>query len=235
MMKTLSVVIPCYNEEKTLKILLDRIDSADFGSWKKEVIIVDDGSKDRSRSILESYRDKPGYHLIFRDTNGGKGVAERDGIAKAAGDYIILQDADLEYDPREIKKLLDVVDTTNAPVVFGSRNLGRGWYRKGFFLVSLGVLVSTKFINLLYNVRLTDAWTCYKLFSRKVARDARFIGAGFEADYLFIGEIASCGFPIIEVAITHAPRSIAEGKKIRYRDGIRSMALLAKHRLTHRR
>jgi len=236
MPKTVSVIIPCYNEEATIEQLLDRVAKADFGSWKKEIIVVDDGSKDRSREILSAYMDKPGYLIIFHAKNRGKGDAERTAIAEANGDYMIMQDADLEYDPAEIKKLLDVVDKTGAQIVFGSRNAETHWHRiKDFFTISIGVWVSTHFVNVLYGTRLTDAWTCYKLFSREVSQKAKFIGSGFEADYLFIGDASAAGYKIVEVPISHAPRTVEEGKKIRYMDGIRSMYLLLLHRLIHLR
>lgn len=235
-MKTVSVVIPCYNEETTIEELLERVENADFGSWQKEIIVVDDGSKDSTRTKLEKYREKPGYTIIFQPKNGGKGVAEKAGIAAATGDYIALQDADLEYNPQEIKKMLEVVEKTHAPIVFGSRNMDSAWKRaKNFLGISIGVWVSTIWVNLLYGTRLTDAWTCYKVFSKEVAQKAKFIGNGFEADYLFIGDAVAKGFPIVEVAISHSPRTQAEGKKIRYKDGIRSMTLLLMHRLAHLR
>lgn len=236
MAHTVSVVIPCYNEEATIAELLKRVEAADFGGWEKEIVVVDDGSRDGTRKILDAYRTKPMYTIIFQPKNGGKGVAEKAGIAAAAGDYIALQDADLEYNPQEIKKMIDVVEKTGAPIVFGSRNLESHWNRaKDFLAISIGVRVSTIWVNLLYGTKLTDAWTCYKLFSREVAQKAKFIGDGFEADYIFIGDAAVKGFPIAEVAITHKPRTAKEGKKIRYMDGIRSMLLLLMHRLVHLR
>lgn len=236
MQRTVSIVIPAYNEQATIEELLRRVEAADFGGWQKEIVVVDDGSRDKTREILSAYRGKSGYQIIFQAKNGGKGVAERAGIAAATGDYVILQDADLEYNPAEIKKLLDVVDATGAPIVFGSRNVETHWHRiRDFFAISVGVWGSTHFVNLLYGTRLTDAWTCYKLFSREVAHTARFIGPGFEADYLFIGDASVKGYPIVEVPISHAPRTVEEGKKIRYGDGIRSMWLLLLHRLAHLR
>ncbi len=236
MAKTVTVIIPCYNEEATIQELLNRVERADFGDWRKEILVVDDGSKDRSREILSGYKHKAGYKIILHEKNGGKGQAERTAIAHAAGDYLALQDADLEYDPREIKQLLDVVDQQGAQVVFGSRNFHTAWHRlQSYFGISIGVWVSTKFVNLLYGTKLTDAWTCYKLFSREVSQHAHFIGRGFEADYLFIGEVAANGYKIVEVPISHAPRSVEEGKKIRYKDGLYSMWLLFLHRLAHLR
>jgi dolichol-phosphate mannosyltransferase len=225
MARTLSIIIPCYNEQETITALLERVHTVDIGAWQKEIIIVDDGSKDGTRDILESYRNRTGYSVIFREHNGGKGAAERDGIERATGDYILIQDADLEYDPADYMKLLAVVEETNAPIVFGSRNITNGWIREGALLVSLGVKVSTELVNFLCGTKLTDAWTCYKLFSKEVAKKAKFIGNGFEADYLFIGEAALAGFPIVEVPITYTPRTYEEGKKIRYKDGLRSMVL----------
>lgn len=234
--RTLSVIIPCYNERATIRELLARVERADFGKWEKEILIVDDGSRDGTREILEGYKSKPGYKVIFHEKNSGKGAAERTAISHATGDYLVLQDADLEYDPSEIRKLLAVVEETGAPIVFGSRNLNTHWHRiKDFFAISIGVWGSTKFVNLLYGTHLTDAWTCYKLFSKEVSRKAHFIGNGFEADYLFIGDAVAQGFPIVEVSVHHAPRTVQEGKKIRYKDGIYSMFLLLSHRLTHLR
>lgn len=236
MSKTVSVIIPCYNEEATIEELLSRVERANFGHWQKEIIVVDDGSKDSTRARLEPYRNKPGFKIVFQQKNGGKGVAEKAGISAATGDYLALQDADLEYNPQEIKKLLDVVDATNASIVFGSRNMESHWNRaRNFFAISVGVWASTHWVNMLYGTRLTDAWTCYKVFSREVAHKAKFIGDGFEADYLFIGDAAVKGFSITEVPITHTPRTVEEGKKIRYKDGIRSMTLLLLHRLAHLR
>lgn len=236
MSRTVSIIIPAYNEEATIEELLRRVEAADFGSWRKEIIVVDDGSRDRTREILAAYQGREGYRIILQAKNGGKGVAERAGIAAATGDYVALQDADLEYDPREIKVMLEEVERTGAPIVFGSRNLKTHWHRaRKFFTISVGVYVSTLWVNLLYGTNLTDAWTCYKLFSREVARRARFIGDGFEADYLFIGDATVKGYPIVEVPISHAPRTVEEGKKIRYADGFYSMWQLLLHRLAHLR
>lgn len=236
MTRTVTVIIPCYNEEATIAELLRRVEAADFGDWKKEILVVDDGSKDRSREILAKYKSRPGYTIVFHEKNGGKGEAERTAIKQARGDYLVLQDADLEYDPEEIGKLLAEVEKNGAQVVFGSRNFHTAWHRvQSYFGISIGVWMSTKFVNILYGTHLTDAWTCYKLFSKEVASKAHFIGRGFEADYLFIGEVAVNGYEIVEVPISHAPRSVEEGKKIRYMDGIRSMTLLLLHRLIHLR
>lgn len=233
MARLLSIIIPSFNEERTIDAILTRVIKTDIGLWKKEIIIVDDGSTDTTRTILERYSTHPECKVIFQKHNGGKGVAERAGIAVAQGDYIILQDADLEYDPNDYRKLLAVVEATNAPIVFGSRLAKETENIKRPFGIWLGVRVSTLFINLLYGLHLTDAWTCYKLFSKEVARRARFIGNRFEADYLFIGEAASKGFRILEVPISYTPRSAAEGKKIRYQDGLYAMALLSLHWITH--
>ncbi len=234
-MKKVSVIIPCYNEEATIVELLSRVENADFGDWQKEIIVVDDGSSDGTRGLLNDYKDKPEYRVIFHEKNKGKGGVERTAIEVASGDYLVIQDADLEYNPIEIKKLLDHVDNTGAHVVFGSRNLDGAWKRayNGFFYISIGVWFSTKVINVLYGLKLTDAWTCYKLFSKEVSKKAKFIGNGFEADYIFIGEVAVSGYDIDEVLISHEPRTVEEGKKIRYADGLKSLHLIIKHRLSN--
>ena len=230
-MKKISIIIPCYNERRTIKEILRRVRNADLLGWEKEIIVVDDCSIDGTRDMLKEYEGR--VKVFYQDKNGGKGTAVKRGLAEAGGDYMIIQDADLEYDPEEIKVMLLALDEGKGDVVYGSRNLSPHKKRAGFFIHRMGVWCITKLLNLLYGLNLTDAWTCYKLFPKDVAGD--FAVGGFESELLFTAAIARRGFKIIEVPISHNPRDIAHGKKIRYRDGLKSMGLLLADRLSHLR
>ncbi|MEA2701851.1 MAG: hypothetical protein QOE22_560 [Candidatus Parcubacteria bacterium] len=223
-MRTLSIVIPCYNERATVRTLLERVLAAKFPEgWEREVIVVDDASTDGTRELLEDI-DLP-VRVILRSENGGKGTALVDGFKEAKGTHILIQDADLEYDPDDIGTLLAAVDDSPITVVYGSRNLHPG-PRKGSFTLRAGVWFLTKLVNVLYRVQLTDVNTCYKLFPREAA--SLFRRGGFEADILFDPALIRAGYRIKEVPISYSARTVAEGKKIKYRDGVHAaFALLA--------
>lgn len=229
-MKKLSIVIPCYNESKTIRELLRRVENAPMPGWGREIIVVDDGSHDGTRDILKEHASR--MKVLLQATNGGKGTAVRTGLARATGEYVLIQDADLEYDPGEIKNLLAVLGQGKADVVYGSRNI-HPTKREGFLISRAGVWFITKLMNVLYGLSLTDAWTCYKLFPREAQSD---FGAGhFESELLFTAALARRGYRFAEVAISHNPRPIAEGKKIRYRDGIYAIIVILLDRLVHLR
>ncbi len=230
MMKKLSIIIPCYNESKTVRELLRQVEQAQTPGWEKEIIIIDDCSFDSTRDILKDYESR--LKVIYQEKNGGKGTAVRSGLAEATGEYALIQDADLEYNPAEIKNLLDVVNSGSADVVYGSRNL-HPTKRGGFFIARLGVWFITKLINFLYGLKLTDVWTCYKLFPREAGPD--FTGGHFESELLFTAALARRGYKFREVAISHNPRSIEEGKKIRYRDGIYAIFVIIFDKLLYLR
>lgn len=217
-MRKLSIIIPCYNESRTIEELLNRVVRAQLPNWEREILVVDDGSTDGTREILRSL-DLP-LTLLFQEKNGGKGTAVRAGIARAVGDYIIVQDADLEYDPEQIQKLLRVVDSGAADVVHGSRTL-ICQKKVGPATLRLGVWFLTQLVNVLYHLKLTDLCTCYKLFPRE-AGDA-FASGGFVPDMLLTPALARRGYRFAEVPITYDPRTAAEGKKIRYRDGFQAV------------
>ena len=223
----LSIIIPVYNEEKTLETLLSQVENAQI-DCEKEIILVDDFSKDGTRDILKKYQDK--HVVYYRSSNGGKGSAVRDGLKIATGDYCIIQDADLEYDPSEINSLLKLVDEDHRTVVFGSRNLHHE-KREGFILSRLGVWVITKMTNVLYGLGLTDIWTCYKLFPSH--KKDLFVGGQFDSEILFTLDLAHRGMVFKEAPISHNPRSIEEGKKIRYRDGFKAIFVILSHKLLH--
>lgn len=227
-MKKLSIIIPCYNESKTIEIILHRVEKASFPKWEREIIVVDDCSIDGTRNILKKYENR--IKIIYQSQNGGKGTAVRRGLQEAAGDYIIIQDADLEYNPDEIKNLLSALDSGYGDVIFGSRNLHHK-KRSGFRAPRLGVWFITKLLNAFYGIHLTDAWTCYKLFPQEVK--GNFQDGGFDSELLFTAALARRGLKIFEVPISHKPRDFSEGKKIRHRDGIHAIFLLIGDRLLH--
>lgn len=213
MSRTLSIVIPCYNEAQTIKKLLDKVFAVDLGGWQKEIIIVDDCSTDGTRDIVRGYRDRA--TVLLQEKNGGKGSAVRAGLAKVAGEYVLLQDADLEYEPSDIPALLHALD--HADIVYGSRNL-RPREREGAYIPRAGVWLITKLINTLHGLSLTDVWTCYKLFPAAASNDFR--AGRFESELLFTAALARRGYRFAEVPISYHPREFSDGKKIRYRDGI---------------
>lgn len=215
-MNILSIVIPCYNEKATILELLRRVLAVELpAGWKKEVIVVDDASTDGTRTLLTEAKFP--ITLLLRDKNGGKGSALQLGLAKATGTYCIIQDADLEYDPQDIPQLVRALGYKGTTVVYGSRNLHHT-QRRGFFVQRAGVWVITQLINTLHGLRMTDVWTCYKLFPRN---EAGLLPPGrFESELLFTVALARRGHRFAEVPISHHPRDAAHGKKIRYRDGV---------------
>ena len=226
----LSIIIPAFNEEQNIESILRKIEKVDFGGVQKEVIIVDDGSKDGTRQILKNYEDK--YKIIYHLKNLGKGAAVRSGFKEASGDYAIIQDADLEYDPEDIKKMIRKAEEENADVVYGSRRLGAetkknpkaGWHYHlaGKFLTILA--------NLLYGIHITDEPTCYKMVSRGVLDKITLKARGFEFCPEITAKIGRLKFPIFEVPISYSPRSVKEGKKIKLKDGIIAAWTLVKYR-----
>lgn len=229
MLRKLSIIIPCYNERETIRELLRRVEQVRLPNWEKEIIVVDDGSNDGTGELLRSFAHR--IIVIAQPKNQGKGWAVRRGLGEATGNYCLIQDADLEYDPNEITRLIQGLEEGRGNVIYGSRNLLRRRKRTELLIPRFGVWTITKLLNVLYHLSLTDAWTCYKLFPVCVARD--FPTGGFEAELLFTAALARRGLSIHEVPISHHPRSISQGKKIRYRDGIRALLALLGDRLSH--
>jgi glycosyltransferase involved in cell wall biosynthesis len=227
MTRTLSILIPCYNEARTVETLLEKIFKVELAGWRKEIIIIDDYSTDGTRDILKRYTDRT--TVLLREKNGGKGSAVRAGLAHATGEYILLQDADLEYEPSDISVLLNALD--RAEVVYGSRNL-RPRERAGAYIPRAGVWVITKLINAFYRLSLTDVWTCYKLFPAEAAADFR--SGRFESELLFTAALARRGYRFTEVPISYHPREVSEGKKIRILDGLWAIIVIVMDRLTHK-
>lgn len=213
-MHKISIIIPCYNEARTIEEILRRVASVSFPGWEREIVVIDDGSTDGTREILRTLTLP--MTVLFQERNGGKGTAVRRGLEEATGQYVVIQDADLEYDPRDIQTLLQPIKKGVADVVYGSRTLERK--QKGRVVLRSGVWVLTKLVNILYGLHFTDVCTCYKLFPREAADAVAF--GGFESDILLGPALSRRGYRFVEVPISYRPRSFAEGKKIRYRDGL---------------
>ncbi len=219
----ISVVIPTYNEAKTVVELVSRVAAVEM---EKEIIIVDDGSTDGTRELLKKMGEtQKDLKVLYHDQNRGKGATLRTGFGAATGDIIVIQDADLEYDPREYKVLLAPILDGRADVVYGSRFLG-GPHRVLFFWHYVGNKILTLISNALTNINLTDMETCYKVFRRQVLskivlKSNRF---GFEPEFTI--KIAKKGFKVYEVPISYSGRDYSEGKKITWKDGIAAIVAL---------
>lgn len=213
----ISIVIPVYNEVKTIDEIIRRVQQVDV---KKEVIIVDDGSIDGTCELLKEIpQSQEDVKVIFHNCNQGKGAALRTGFATVTGDVIIIQDADLEYDPREYTKLLEPILDGRADVVYGSRFLG-GPHRVLFFWHYIGNRFLTLLSNILTNLNLSDMETCYKVFRRQVLNEITLKSNRFGFEPEFTAKVAKKGFRIYEVPISYSGRTYSEGKKITWRDGI---------------
>ena len=223
----LSVIIPCYNEQRTILTILERVQAVAIA---KEIIIVDDGSTDGTRELLAALVvDLPGITVLFHEGNRGKGAAVATGLARAIGRIVIIQDADLEYDPEEYGAVIAPILAGEAQVVYGSRNLQPNHYSYRSFY--WGGRLVTLVANLLYGSRLTDEATCYKAFALPVIQGLHLVSAGFEFCPEVTAKVFRQGYAIREVPISYHARPREEGKKIRASDGLRAIWTLLKYRV----
>lgn len=229
----LSIVIPCYNEINTIETILQQISRVELpGELEREIVIVDDCSTDGTRDYLKTLEQTPGYVIVFQPRNRGKGAALRTGFARTSGDFVLVQDADLEYEPQEYAKLLKPMLDGKADVVYGSRFVGGESHRVLYFWHSLGNRFLTLFSNMFTDLNLSDMEVCYKLFKREVLEkitltEDRF---GFEPEVTAkIARLKDCS--IYEVGISYYGRTYEEGKKIGWKDGLRAVYVICKYGL----
>ncbi|RMF03508.1 MAG: glycosyltransferase family 2 protein [Chloroflexi bacterium] len=224
----LSIVIPCYNEIDTIETILEQVQQVEL-PLEREIVIVDDCSTDGTRDYLHTLENRDGFRVVFHTVNQGKGAALRTGFEHATGDLIIIQDADLEYDPNEYPILLKPILDGKADVVYGSRFAGGESHRVLYFWHSLGNRFLTLLSNIFTNLNLTDMEVCYKVFKRKILNQLTIEEDRFGFEPEFTAKIAALDCVIYEVGISYYGRTYDEGKKINWRDGIRAVYVILKY------
>lgn len=225
-MPLLSVIIPAYNEAKTIREILEKINSVGID---KEIIVIDNGSFDETAKILRDIK-YDNLKIIHHTSNRGKGGAVLTGLSLAKGDYIIIQDADLEYDPQDYLKLMQAIKEDNTDIVLGVR-FKKGY--RGLFIHKLGNRFLTGLINLFFNLKLNDCLTCYKLFRRDIINMLNLQEQSFTIEIEIVAKSVKKGLRIVEVPISYNPRSYSEGKKIRCKDGIKAIGSIFKYRFKY--
>jgi glycosyltransferase involved in cell wall biosynthesis len=218
-------VVPCFNEQNTILALLDRVLAS---PWVVEVVVVDDGSTDKTRELLATV-DDPRVSIVLQPTNLGKGAALRRGFAMATGEYVVVQDADLEYSPEEYGVLLEPLETGVADVVYGSRFLSGRPHRVLYFWHSLGNRLLTLISNMFTDLNLTDMETCYKVFRRRVIQSITLEEDRFGFEPEVTAKVARGRYRIYEVGITYDGRTYDEGKKIGWRDGVHALICIVRY------
>jgi glycosyltransferase involved in cell wall biosynthesis len=224
-----SIVIPCYNEVRTIERILAEVHASPVED--KEVIVVDDCSTDGTRDLLKERVDGRLAHVVYHERNQGKGAALRTGFASATGDVVLVQDADLEYDPQEYPKLLEPIQAGVADVVFGSRFMGGRPHRVLYYWHSVGNRALTTLSNMFTNLNLTDMETCYKVFRRSVIQQITIEENRFGFEPEITAKVARLDCRVFEVGIGYNGRTYTEGKKIGWKDGVRAIWCILKYNL----
>ena len=224
----LSIIIPCYNEQSTIRTVIEAVRQAPYPA--KQIIVVDDCSTDGTREVLGSIQSIVD-EIVFHPVNRGKGAAIRTGIERASGDVIIIQDADLEYDPNEYPLLVEPIQQGLADVVFGSRFMSGRPHRVLYYWHSVGNTVLTQLSNMMTNLNLTDMETCYKAFRREIIKGIKLEEERFGFEPEVTAKVAKKGCRIYEVGISYRGRTYEEGKKIRWKDGFRAIYCIVKYNL----
>ena len=223
----LSIVVPCYNERDTIRDIVAAIKASPVK--EKEIIIVDDFSTDGTRDLLKNEVAAQVDKVVYHEKNMGKGAALRTGFQHATGDVVVVQDADLEYDPQEYPLLMDPIERDRADVVFGSRFMGGQAHRVVYFWHMLGNKFLTTMSNMFTNINLTDMETCYKMFRREVIQAVKIEEDRFGFEPEITAKVARMGCRIYEVGISYYGRTYVEGKKIGWRDGFRALYAIVKY------
>ncbi len=228
--KTLSILIPVFNEIRFLSALLEKVNAVDFCGLQKQIILVDDGSTDGTRDLLKRYEGQPPYTVLYHAHNQGKGAALRTAIQHASGEIIVIQDADLEYDPKDYPELIQLILDGKADVAYGSRLTAGKPVRAFNVLHYFGNKFLTFMTNILYNTTLTDMETCYKAFKAEFLKDVIIRSNRFDFEPEITAKVLKRGARLYEAPISYSGRNFDEGKKITWRDGISALWTLVKYR-----
>jgi len=231
-MTNISIIIPCYNEINTIKKIIEKIKK--YSPYKNEIIVIDDYSNDGSREVLNKYLKTEISKLILSDKNYGKGYCIRRGIKEASGEIILIQDADLEYDPKDYEKLVNPIIKNYADVVYGSRFIGSDEKRVLFFWHSVGNKILTLFSNMFTNLNLTDMENCYKVFKSDVIKNIKLKENRFGFEPEVTAKIAKMNLKIFEVGVRYYGRKYSEGKKITWRDGFSAIRCIFVYNLLNK-